>query len=51
LKIQGEIVKKIREFEIELNLRIRNLLDEVKMAKSLRQSILINAFTQKEEVA
>lgn len=51
LKIQGEIVKRIREFEIELNLRIRNLLDEVKMAKSLRQSILINAFTQKEEVA
>jgi type I restriction enzyme S subunit len=51
LKIQGEIVKRIREFEVELNLRMVKLLDEVRIGKSLRQSILSSAFTNKEEVA
>ena len=51
LKIQGEIVKRIREFEVELNLRMGKLLEEANNAKSLRQSILSNAFTQKDAVA
>jgi type I restriction enzyme S subunit len=51
LRIQGEIVKRIREFEVELNLRMGKLLEEANNAKSLRQSILSNAFTQKDAVA
>jgi type I restriction enzyme S subunit len=51
LTIQGDIVKKIREFEFELNLRMSKLLDEVEIAKRLRQSLLSSAFTQEEAIA
>lgn len=51
LKIQDQIVKRIRKFEYELNLRMGKLLDAVRIAKSLRQSFMSSAFSQKKEAA
>lgn len=51
LKIQHDIVKRIREFEVELNLRMRKLSDQVISARALRQSFLSSAFTQEQAVA
>lgn len=51
LNIQKEIVNRIREFEVELNLRMRKLLEEAIHARALRQSLLSKAFTEEEAAA
>lgn len=51
LESQGEIVKRIRNFEAEINLKMAKLLNAAKIVKNLRQSILSSSFTQKKEAA
>jgi restriction endonuclease S subunit len=51
LEVQNEIVKRIREIEVELDLRKKKLLEEASIGRALRQSLLSNAFSLEEAVA
>jgi type I restriction enzyme S subunit len=51
LVVQKEVVIRIREFEVQLNLRTRKLLQEANSVRGLRQSLLSSAFIQESEVA
>ena len=50
-EFQEEIVKRIRDFEVELNIRSSQLLNRTSYISNLRQSLLSSAFTREEEVA